>query len=166
MASSVSRGPKLAKLLLCCFFIGVFIPFALASHHGSSGVSDDLKMESRAKSTQPKRVLCGYGIDLDAVSLWANTGDGTSANPSDISRGIYGATVGVDRLLSFLDRHHIKATCGLHGYTHEHMSALNASQEEEILSISLDSAEQVSWEKAQRLDCTSMDSLATHRTIT
>ncbi|CAG7930574.1 unnamed protein product [Penicillium olsonii] len=110
MASSVSRGPKLANLLLFCCFIGIFIPFALASHHGSSGVSDGLKMESRAKSTQPKRVLCGYGIDLDAVSLWANTGDGTSANPSDISRGIYGATVGVDRILSFLDRHHIKAT--------------------------------------------------------
>ncbi|CAG8129661.1 unnamed protein product [Penicillium olsonii] len=137
MASSVSRGPKLTNLLLCCF-IGIFIPFTLASHHGPSGVSDDPKMESRAKPTQPKRVLCGYGIDLDAVSLWANTGDGTSANPSDISRGIYGATVGVDRVLSFLDRHHIKATCGLHGFTHEHMSALNASQEEEILSVSLD----------------------------
>lgn len=46
----------------------------------------------------------------DARIPRANTGDGTAANPSDISRGIYGATVGVDRLLSFLDRHHIKAT--------------------------------------------------------
>ncbi|KAJ5822455.1 hypothetical protein N7447_004795 [Penicillium robsamsonii] len=80
---------------------------------------------------------------------------------ADISRGIHGATVGVDRILSFLDRHHIKATwfvpahslqsflsqvvkirdggheIGAHGYTHEHMSALNSIQEEEVLSQSL-----------------------------
>ncbi|KAJ5902008.1 hypothetical protein N7495_002536 [Penicillium taxi] len=119
-------------------------------------------MGDQIESSKPKRVLCSYGIDLDAVSLWANTGDGTTANPTDISRGIYGATVGVDRLLSFLDRHHIKATwfvpahslqsfpkqvtkiqddgheIGAHGYTHEHMSALNKTQEEEIISQSLE----------------------------
>ncbi|CAG8103689.1 unnamed protein product [Penicillium salamii] len=117
-------------------------------------------MDDQNKSARPKRVLCGYGIDLDGVSLWANTRDGTAANPSDISRGIYGATVGVDRLLSFLDRHHIRATwfvpahslqsfpsqvvkirdggheIGAHGYTHEHMNALNSTQEEEVLSQS------------------------------
>jgi hypothetical protein len=58
----------------------------------------------------PKRVLCGYGIDVDAVSNWLNTKDGSAVEASNVSRGVFGATVGIDRLLSLLDRHGIKAS--------------------------------------------------------
>ena len=34
----------------------------------------------------------------------------TPADPTNISRGIFGATVGIDRLLKMLDRYNIKAT--------------------------------------------------------
>jgi hypothetical protein len=41
-----------------------------------------------------KRVLVGYGLDVDAVSGWIDTQDGHAANPTGVSRGIFGATVG------------------------------------------------------------------------
>jgi hypothetical protein len=37
-------------------------------------------------------------------------GSGRSANATDVSRGIFGATVGLDRLLAMLRKHNIKAT--------------------------------------------------------
>ena len=58
----------------------------------------------------PKKVLVGYGIDVDAVSGWLNTQDGSASDPTNISRGIFGATVGTDRLLKMLDQYHIKAS--------------------------------------------------------
>jgi len=57
-----------------------------------------------------KRVLVGYGIDVDAVSGWINTKTGTPANPTDVSRGIFGVTVGIDRLLKLWDKFGIKTT--------------------------------------------------------
>lgn len=74
-----------------------------------------------------KRVLVAYGIDVDAVSGWyfspcqvplghglidfrINTKDSSPANPTDVSRGIFGATVGIDRLLKLWDRLGIKTT--------------------------------------------------------
>ena len=38
-----------------------------------------------------------------------NTTDGSKANASNISRGIFGANVGVDRLLKFFGEHDVKA---------------------------------------------------------
>lgn len=82
-------------------------------------------------------------VDVDAVANWINTGDGTKQNPTNVSRGIFGATVGIGRLLKLWDKYGIKATwfspahtiesfpdsmarirdagheIGLHGYTHE-----------------------------------------------
>jgi hypothetical protein len=78
----------------------------------------------------PKRVLVGYGIDVDAVSGWyinssipssfsgltlrsykrINTRDGSAAGPTDVSRGVYGATVGTERLLKLWDKYGIKTT--------------------------------------------------------
>ena len=71
-----------------------------------------------------KRVLVGYGIDVDAVANWydseisvksnffltfnrINTCDGSPQNPTNVSRGVYGATVGIDRLLKLLDKYNI-----------------------------------------------------------
>ncbi|THU77006.1 glucose 1-dehydrogenase [Dendrothele bispora CBS 962.96] len=109
----------------------------------------------------PKRVLVGYGVDADAVSGWLNTKTGAPANLTDVSRGIFGATVGIDRILNLFDKYQIKATffipahtvesfpvgvgkirdggheIGLHGYTHEHASALTPTQERDILTKSI-----------------------------
>ncbi|THW42231.1 glucose 1-dehydrogenase [Aureobasidium pullulans] len=109
-----------------------------------------------------KRVLVGYGVDVDAVSGWINTKDGTPQNGTNVSRGIFGATVGLERLLKLFDKHDIKATfftpahtiesfpeqlakvkdagheIGLHGYTHEHISGLSATQQRDVLAKSID----------------------------
>ncbi|KAK5171368.1 uncharacterized protein LTR77_004512 [Saxophila tyrrhenica] len=108
-----------------------------------------------------KRVLVGYGIDVDAVANWLNTTDGSVQNPTNVSRGIYGATVGLDRLLTLFSRNSIKATfftpahtlesfpeqlakvrddgheIGLHGYTHEYPSTLSAEQQKAVLDKSI-----------------------------
>ncbi|KAK7900764.1 hypothetical protein LTR67_003048 [Exophiala xenobiotica] len=108
-----------------------------------------------------KRVLVGYGIDVDAVSGWLNTRDGSPANPTDVSRGVFGATVGIDRLLKLWDRYGIKTTwfvpahsiesfpeqlekvrdagheIGLHGYTHEFVSTLTEQQQKDVLTKSI-----------------------------
>ncbi|THZ07324.1 glucose 1-dehydrogenase [Aureobasidium pullulans] len=109
-----------------------------------------------------KRVLVGYGVDVDAVSGWINTKDGTPQNGTNVSRGIFGATVGLERLLKLFNKHDIKATfftpahtiesfpeqlakvkdagheIGLHGYTHEHISGLTATQQRDVLAKSID----------------------------
>lgn len=39
-----------------------------------------------------------------------NTKDGTPQNGTNVSRGIFGATVGLERLLKLFNKHDIKAT--------------------------------------------------------
>ncbi|KAB8215401.1 glucose 1-dehydrogenase [Aspergillus novoparasiticus] len=109
-----------------------------------------------------KRVLVGYGIDVDAVSGWINTEDGHIPDLTDISRGIFGATVGIDRLLKLWDKYNIKTSwfipahslesfpdqmikirdagheIGLHGYTHEHVDMLTEQQERDVLAKSIE----------------------------
>ncbi|KAK5702158.1 hypothetical protein LTR17_022585 [Elasticomyces elasticus] len=112
-----------------------------------------------------KRVLVGYGtppVDVDAVANWINTTDGAPQNPTNVSRGVYGATVGIDRLLKLWDKYNIIATfftpahsiesfpkqlakvreagheLALHGYTHEFVSQLSASQQQDVLTRSID----------------------------
>ncbi|KAJ5463993.1 hypothetical protein N7475_007128 [Penicillium sp. IBT 31633x] len=109
-----------------------------------------------------KRVLVGYGIDVDAVSGWINTEDGHIPDLTDVSRGIFGATVGIDRLLKLWDKYNIKTSwfvpthsiesfpaqmakvrdagheIGLHGYTHEHVDMLTEQQERDVLAKSIE----------------------------
>ncbi|EXJ77699.1 hypothetical protein A1O3_09928 [Capronia epimyces CBS 606.96] len=109
-----------------------------------------------------KRVLISYCIDVDACAGWINTQNGTVANASDVSRGIFGANVGTDRLLKFFDDNGIKATwfmpshtilsfpeqmakvrdggheIGLHGYTHEFVSKLTEEQERKVMAKSIE----------------------------
>ncbi|KAF2171874.1 hypothetical protein M409DRAFT_18106 [Zasmidium cellare ATCC 36951] len=109
-----------------------------------------------------KRVLVGYGIDVDAVANWINTCDGSPQNPTNVSRGVFGATVGIDRLLKLYEKYNIKATfftpahsiesfprqlakvrdagheLALHGYTHEFVSQLSADQQQDVLTKSID----------------------------
>ena len=66
-----------------------------------------------------KRVLVGYGVDVDAVANWLNTKDGSPVDQTNVSRGIFGATVGVDRLLKLFEKHKIKASWYVPGHTLE-----------------------------------------------
>lgn len=56
-----------------------------------------------------KRVLCGYGIDIDAVAGWLGSYGGEDST-SDISRGLFAGTIGVRRLLKLLEKNNMKAT--------------------------------------------------------
>jgi hypothetical protein len=51
-----------------------------------------------------------FRIPADSKLIRINTKTGATANPTDVSRGIYGATVGVDRLLKLWDKFGIKTT--------------------------------------------------------
>lgn len=81
---------------------------------------------------------------------------------TDMSRGIFGATVGIDRLLKLWEKYDIKTSwfvpahsiesfpkqiakirdagheIGLHGYTHEFVSGLSEKQERDVLGKSIE----------------------------
>jgi len=57
-----------------------------------------------------RRVLVGYGIDVDAVSGHINTTNGCQPDLASISRGVFGATTGVDRLLHLWEKKGIKCS--------------------------------------------------------
>ena len=44
------------------------------------------------------------------MANWIDSRDGSPQNPTNVSRGVYGATVGIDRLLKLYDKYSIKAT--------------------------------------------------------
>ena len=66
-----------------------------------------------------RKALVGYGVDVDGVSGWINTQNGQAADVTNISRGIFGATVGVDRLLKLFDKYNIKASWYVPGHSIE-----------------------------------------------
>ncbi|KAI4748606.1 polysaccharide deacetylase [Aureobasidium sp. EXF-12298] len=103
-----------------------------------------------------KRVLVSYGVDIDAVAGWLGSYGGEDST-SDISRGIFAGTVGVQRLLKLYDKYNIKATwfipghtletfpedcaairdkgheIGLHGYSHENPNDMTIDQQRDVL---------------------------------
>lgn len=98
-------------------------------------------------------------FDFDAVSIWVSTFKQTSASP--ISRGEFGARVGLPRILDLLARRRVKATffvpghtavsfpdlvrqiraegheIGAHGYCHESPVNSSPTEEAELLSRSV-----------------------------
>ncbi|KAJ5341779.1 Glycoside hydrolase/deacetylase beta/alpha-barrel [Penicillium brevicompactum] len=103
-----------------------------------------------------KRVLVGYGVDIDAVAGWLGSYGGEDS-VSDISRGLWAGHIGTPRVLKLFEKYNIKATwfipghtldtfpeecamvrdagheIGLHGYSHENPSSLSAEQQRDIL---------------------------------
>ena len=103
-----------------------------------------------------KEILCGFGIDVDAVAGWLGSYGGEDS-PDDISRGLFAGEVGSPRLLKLFARLGIKTTwfipghsietfpeemkavaeagheIGIHGYSHENPIAMTREQETEIL---------------------------------
>ena len=103
-----------------------------------------------------KEILCGFGVDVDAVAGWLGSYAGEDS-PDDISRGLFAGEVGAPRLLKLFDRLAIKTTwfipghsietfpeqmkavaaagheVGIHGYSHENPIAMTPAQEEAVL---------------------------------
>ncbi|MEA2767271.1 MAG: peptidoglycan-N-acetylglucosamine deacetylase, partial [Acetobacteraceae bacterium] len=103
-----------------------------------------------------KEILCGFGVDVDAVAGWLGSYGGEDS-PDDISRGLFAGEVGAPRLVELFRRFDIKTTwfipghsietfpeqmrqvaeagheIGVHGYSHENPIAMTAAQEEEVL---------------------------------
>ncbi|KAF8075240.1 glycoside hydrolase/deacetylase [Lyophyllum atratum] len=108
-----------------------------------------------------KRVLIGFGVDVDAVAGWLGSYGGENS-PLDISRGMFAGEVGTLRLLKLFDKFKMKTTwfipghsletfpeqmaavrdagheIGLHGYSHENPVALSIKQQEDILNHTYD----------------------------
>lgn len=102
----------------------------------------------------PGLTVC-LSFDFDAVSIWLTSF--RSRSPSAISRGEYGARVGVPRILDLLARHSVAATffvpgqtaelyphqvgaihaagheLAVHGYRHERQVALGRDVEREVI---------------------------------
>ena len=58
----------------------------------------------------PKEILCGFGVDVDAVAGWIGSYGGADS-PDDISRGLFAGEVGSPRLVKLFDRLGIETTC-------------------------------------------------------
>ena len=56
-----------------------------------------------------KRILCAFGIDLDAVGGWLGSYGGEDS-PDDISRGLFAGEVGTLRLLKLFDNLGVQTT--------------------------------------------------------
>ncbi len=108
-----------------------------------------------------KEILCGFGIDVDAVAGWLGSYGGEDS-PDDISRGMFAGEVGSLRLLKLFERFGIKTTwfipghsietfpeqmkavaqagheIGIHGYSHENPISMTPEQEEAVLDKCID----------------------------
>jgi peptidoglycan/xylan/chitin deacetylase (PgdA/CDA1 family) len=65
-----------------------------------------------------KTVQVSYGVDIDAVAGWLGSYGGEDSS-SDISRGLYAGTIGVERMLDLFSEEDIKATWFIPGHTLE-----------------------------------------------
>ena len=65
-----------------------------------------------------KEILCGFGVDVDAVARWLGSYGGEDS-PDDISRGLFAGEVGSPRLLKLFARLGIKTTWFIPGHSLE-----------------------------------------------
>ncbi len=108
-----------------------------------------------------KRILCAFGVDVDAVAGWLGSYGGEDS-VADISRGLFAGEIGAPRLVKLFDRLGITTTwfvpghsietfpdqmrmvaeagheIGLHGYSHENPSAMTPEQERAVLERTLE----------------------------
>jgi peptidoglycan/xylan/chitin deacetylase (PgdA/CDA1 family) len=118
----------------------------------------------------PKEILCGFGVDVDAVAGWLGSYGGEDS-PDDISRGLFAGEVGAPRLLKLFERMQIKTTwfipghsietfpeqmqavaaagheIGVHGYSHENPIAMTRQQEADVLDKSIELITQLAGKK-------------------
>jgi peptidoglycan/xylan/chitin deacetylase (PgdA/CDA1 family) len=123
-----------------------------------------------AMSTANKEILCGFGVDVDAVAGWLGSYGGQDS-PFDISRGLFSGEVGTPRLLRLYDRYKIKTSwfipghsietfpeqmrevaqagheIGAHGYSHENPISMTPRQEEDVLERSVELVQKLAGKK-------------------
>ena len=111
-----------------------------------------------------KEILCGFGVDVDAVAGWLGSYGGEDS-PDDISRGLFAGEVGSPRLLKLFARLGVKTTwfipghsietfptemkavadagheIGIHGYSHENPIAMTREQETGRCQVNLSRSE-------------------------
>ena len=63
-----------------------------------------------------KEILCGFGVDVDAVAGWLGSYGGEDS-PDDISRGLFAGEIGSPRLLKLFGRLGIKTTWFIPGHS-------------------------------------------------
>src|SRR6218665_3409660 len=117
-----------------------------------------------------KEILCGFGVDVDAVAGWLGSYGGEDS-PDDISRGPFAGEGGAPRLLRLFERLGIRTTwfmpghwieafpsqmravaeagheIGIHGYSHENPIAMTAVQEEAVLDKCIDLVQALSGKR-------------------
>lgn len=117
-----------------------------------------------------KKIMCAFGTDIDSVAGWIGSYGGGDS-PSDIQRGVFASEVGNIRLLNLFKKYKLKTTffipghsiesfpdqvkrivdegheVGAHGYLHENPIAMTPTQEEDVLSYTVDLIERVSGKK-------------------
>ncbi|GMK58403.1 hypothetical protein CspeluHIS016_0504350 [Cutaneotrichosporon spelunceum] len=113
-----------------------------------------------SKQSKP-RILCAFGIDVDAVAGWLGSYGGEDS-ASDVSRGLFAGEVGILRLLRLFEKFKMRTTwfvpghsldtfpdemarvrdagheIGLHGYSHENPTSLTVEQQKVILDHTFD----------------------------
>lgn len=112
-----------------------------------------------------KKIAVNLGFDFDSSSVWMESFGKSS--PVYLSRGEYGAEVGVPRILKLLDKYHIKGTFFIpghtidtypqickeiaergheishHGYMHEDPTDLSYEKEEAIMLKGLEALDKI-----------------------
>src|ERR1700753_1996434 len=72
-----------------------FIPNRPSIRHGEA--------LQQGENLMAKEILCGFGVDVDAVAGWLGSYGGDDS-PDDISRGLFAGEVGSPRLLKMFNR--------------------------------------------------------------
>jgi hypothetical protein len=83
------------------------------------------RKEIAMSTTTNKQILCGFGIDVDAVAGWLGSYGGQDS-PFDISRGLFAGEVGTPRLLRLYDRYKMKTSWFIPGHSIRNVSRADA----------------------------------------
>jgi peptidoglycan/xylan/chitin deacetylase (PgdA/CDA1 family) len=132
-------------------------------------ISRRSSMAGKTGSADDRRLTVALTFDFDAESYWL--GVAKVASPSAVSRGTYGATEGVPRILKLLSKYDLPATffipgytadrhpdvirsitdagheIGHHGYLHEPPNLLNLEEERTMIERGIESLERVVGKK-------------------
>lgn len=124
-----------------------------------------MQKSGKVKLPEGKKIAVNIGVDFDAMSVWIGSFDKTS--PAYMSRGEYGAEVGLPRLLDLFEKYDITTTFAIpghtvdtysdackeivskkhevchHGYLHENISPLNYDEEKAVLEKGLEALDKI-----------------------
>ncbi len=173
-----------ARLLLIILFLLAFNLYFLGENPEKSKKPWHLSLENviepvylirAGKNLTPEswpegsRVAVGLSFDFDAETIYLRKG---IVDPASLSRGEYGARVGIPRILALLDKYDIPATffvpavsallhkdkireilskgkheIGVHGWVHEPIPQLSEKEERELMKKAIDTLTKITGKK-------------------